>query len=177
MTSCALLSCTRSLSRSRVMAANCLSSSRPGAALGPRFLDCVPVSSPAANWRRHAVSPDEYTPSRRNNAPISPGLVHAEAASTMRRLSAFEKLRRLATATTSLFTLGSGGRVDTGASSVALRAPCDAPGSTETTAASMGALGCLLIFIPTFLLFKLLGVGAAGHSGTGGSASRKMNSG
>src|SRR5665647_252928 len=50
MTSWALLSCTRSLSRSRVTNANCLSSSRAGSAFGPRFLESMPVSSPAAYW-------------------------------------------------------------------------------------------------------------------------------
>src|SRR3990167_1401656 len=169
MTSCALLSCTRSLSRSRVTSANCLSSSRAGSALGPRLLESVPVSSPAAYWRRHVASDDEYAPSRRISAPISPGLVHAAAASTMRRLSALVKRRRLATATTSESMLGDNGRVDTGASSVALRAPCNAPVSTESLAECICALDRLLIFIPTSLLSKLTGVGVAGHSGTGGT--------
>lgn len=168
MTNCALLSCTRSLSRSRVISTNCLTSSRAGAVLGPRFLEAAALSSPAEYWRRHVASADEYTPSRRISAPISPGFVHAAAASTMRRLSALVMLRRLATATTSASMLGDNGRADTGASSVALRAPCDAPVSTESPAACICALGCLLIFIPTSLLSKLTVVGVAGHSGTGG---------
>ena len=168
MTNCALLSWILNLSRSRVTAANCLSSSRAGSALGPRFLESVPVSSPAAYWRRHVASDEEYAPSRRISAPISPGLVHAAVASTMRRLSALVKRRRLATATTSQSMLAGKGRADTGASSVALRAPCYAPVSAQFLAACIWALGCLLIFIPTSLLSKLSGVGVAGHSGTGG---------
>jgi hypothetical protein len=39
---------------------------------------------------------DEHTPSRRINAPISPGLVQRSAAAKMRRLSALEKCRRRA---------------------------------------------------------------------------------
>ena len=57
---------------------------------------------------------------------------------------------------------------DSGASSVALRAPCDAPGSAEHVTACISALGCWLIVIPTSLLTDLSGVGAAGHIGTGG---------
>jgi len=87
----------------------------------------------------------------------------------MRRLSALVMLRRLATGTTSESMLGDNGRADTGASSVALRAPCDAPVSTESPAACICALGCLLIFIPTSVLSKLTGVGVASHSGTGGT--------
>ena len=112
-----------------------------GAALGPRFLDSAPLSSPAAYWRRHVASADEYTPSRRISAPISPGLVHAAATSTMRRLSALVLLRRFARGTTSETILAGNSRVDTGASSVALRAPCDAPVSTESLAACIRALG------------------------------------
>ena len=83
-------------------------------------------------------------------------------------------LRRLATGTTSQSMLGTKGRADTGASSVALRAPCDAPVSTESPAACICALGCLLIFIPTSLLSKLTGVGAASHSGTGGKRTKRQ---
>ena len=140
MTSCALLSWIFNLSRSRVSAASCLSSARAGSIFGPRFLEAVPVSSPAAYWRRQVASEDEYAPSRRISAPISPGWVHAAAASTMRRLSALVKRRRLATATTSESMPGDNGGADTGASPVALRAPCDAPVSAEFLAACICAL-------------------------------------
>ena len=74
----------------------------------------------------------------------------------------------VATATTSESTLADNGRVDTGTSSVALRAPCDVPVSAESSAACICSLDCLLIFIPTSLLSKLTRVGVAVDSGTGG---------
>ena len=48
-------------------------------------------------------------------------------------------------------------RADPGASPVALRAPCDAPGSEETFTACIATFACWLIVIPTSLLTDLWG--------------------
>ena len=61
-------------------------------------------------------------PSRRNNAPISPGLVQRSAAFKIRRFSALEKWRRFPPAATS----GSGAALEA-APPVALRAPSPQP--------------------------------------------------
>lgn len=75
------------------------------------------------------LSNDEYTPSRRTGAPTSPGLMHRSAACRMRRSSPLDKVRRRARGTTSeSLPIGIGGG-DPLASSVALRAACDATGS------------------------------------------------
>ena len=63
---------------------------------------------------------------------------------------------------------GIAGGTDPGASSVALRAPCDAPGSEELFPACIRTFDCGLIVIPTSLLTDFSGVGVAGHIGTGG---------
>src|SRR4249920_486708 len=147
----------------------CSASARRGSAFGPRLTGANAASSAASRWRRQVLKDEEYTPSRRISAPISPGLLQRSAASRIRRLSALEKCLRRARGTTS----GSDpdraiGAADPGASSVALRAPCDAPGSDELFTACIGTLGCWLIVIPTSLLTDFSGVGAAGHVGTGG---------
>jgi hypothetical protein len=166
----ALSSSTRSLSRSRVSWAICCASMRaPASTLGPRFCGASAARSAASRWRRQVLRDDEYTPSRRISAPTSPGLVHRSAACRMRRLSALVKVRRRARGTTSeSLPDGIGDGADPGASSVALRAPCDAPGSEGTFSACMGPFDCWLIFIPTSLLTDLSGVGVAAHIGTGG---------
>jgi len=85
---------------------------------------------------------DEYTPSRRSKAPISPGLVQRSAAAKMRRLSASEKCRRRACGTTSEEVPGgTAGAADPLASSVSLRAPCDASGSGRVCTACMDTFG------------------------------------
>ena len=58
---------------------------------------------------------------------------------------------------------------DPGASSVALRAPCDAPGSDKLFTACISALDRLLTVIPTSLLTDFSEGGGARHIGTGGS--------
>src|SRR5207253_1249888 len=147
--------------------AMCGASVRSGSVLGPRFCGASGARSAASRWRRQVLKEDEYTPSRRINAPISPGLVQRSAASTMRRFSALENWRRRARGTTSeSLTCGFAGAADSGASPVALRAPCNAPESDELFTACIAALGCWLIVIPTSLLTDLTGVGVAGHIGT-----------
>jgi hypothetical protein len=44
---------------------------------GPRFLECRAARVPCSTARRQAVSSEEYSPSRRRRAPISPGLLAA----------------------------------------------------------------------------------------------------
>ena len=89
----------------------------------------------------------------------------------MRRLSALENVRRRARGTTSESVVDwDTGGTDPGASPVALRAPCDAPGSDKLLTACIGTLGCWLLVIPTSLLTELSEGGAAGHIGTGGSS-------
>ena len=51
--------------------------------------------------RRHRLRYDEYIPSRRSKAPISPGSVQASASSKMRSFSPAVNRRRCATGTTS----------------------------------------------------------------------------
>jgi hypothetical protein len=66
-------------------------------------------STPASDsTRRHSTRCDEYSPSRRNNVPISPGRVHASASRTTRSLYSAENTRRLGRSTSS----GSGGPPD-----------------------------------------------------------------
>src|SRR5580765_1937076 len=147
----------------------CSVSVRFASSLGPRFCGASAARSAASRWRRQVLKLEEYTPSRRINAPISPGLVQRSAASKMRRLSALDKCRRRARGTTSESVTGRvAGAADSGASSVALRAPSNAPESDELFTACIAALGCWLIVIPTSLLTDLRGVGVAGHIGTGG---------
>lgn len=84
-------------------------------------------------------------------------------------MSALEKVLRRARGTTSESAGGSdAGRVVPGASSVALRASCDAPGSVEFLTACIGTLGCWLFVIGTSLPTDFSEGGAAGHICTGG---------
>src|SRR5215216_427127 len=62
-------------------------------------------SAPASRWRRQSTRWEEYSRSRRSNAPISPGSVQASASRTMASLYSALKRRRLAFSGTS----GSGG--------------------------------------------------------------------
>ncbi len=71
-----------------------------GSGFGPRRLAVKLASWPAARSRRQLVRWDEYRPSRRSKAPISPG-GQASAASKIRRFSAVEKTRRSGLASTS----------------------------------------------------------------------------
>jgi len=65
-------------------------------AFGPRFFDRSPASAPSSRCRRQAVSSDEYSPSRRSKAPISPGALHASASRTIRSLRSWllHRIRR-----------------------------------------------------------------------------------
>ena len=169
MTRLALSSCPLSLSRSRVSCASCCASARPASALGPRFCASSAPRTAASRWRRQVLKEDEYTPSRRIKAPISPDWVQRSAPCRMRRLSALVKLRRRARGTTSVSVRA--GPIDGAelpASPVALRAPCNAGNSGKVVAASIAALSESSIFIPTSLLTELSKVGVAGHIGTGG---------
>ena len=142
MTSSALSRRLLKPSRSRVSWAMCSVSALFASTLGPRFCGARAARSAASRWRRQVLKDEEYTPSRRMSAPISPGLVQRSAASRMRRLSALENCLRRARGTTSASVSGRGaGAADPGASSVALRAPCDAPGSDKLFTACIAALG------------------------------------
>jgi len=85
---------------------------------------CCEVSGLALAASGEVLRDDEYTPSRRISAPISPGWVHWPTACRMRRLSALEKVRRRARGTTSQSLSdamdGGGGGTDPGASLVLL---------------------------------------------------------
>ena len=83
----------------------------PRMRFGVSFSRHNPTSSPAASWCRQALNEDEYTLSRRISAPTLPGWLQASATRTMRRLSALEKRRRRACATTSELTLGEPGAI------------------------------------------------------------------
>ncbi len=58
-------------------------------------------SAPASRARRHSVKIDDYKPSRRSNAPTSPGRVHASASRTIRSLYWAENRLRRARSTSS----------------------------------------------------------------------------
>jgi hypothetical protein len=53
-------------------------------------------SWPCSRWRRQVVMCDEYSPSRRSRAPISPGSLQASASVRMRSLYSVLKRLRLA---------------------------------------------------------------------------------
>ena len=64
-------------------------------AAGPRFFGVSPARPPRSWARRHSTRLDEYSPSRRSRAPISPGFVQAAASSRIFRLySAVNRRRR-----------------------------------------------------------------------------------
>src|SRR5215207_37469 len=58
-----------------------------GTTFGPRGCGVSAWSWPAARKRRHLTRWDEYNPSRRSNAPICPGCVHASASFKIRSFS------------------------------------------------------------------------------------------
>src|SRR5207247_2356172 len=68
---------------------------------GPRFL-AAPASSPRSRAARHVVRWDEYSPSRRSNAPTAPGVLQPSAPLTIFRLYSTVNRRRVAFATTSI---------------------------------------------------------------------------
>jgi malate dehydrogenase (oxaloacetate-decarboxylating) len=80
MTNRALSSRLLSLSLSRVSSAIRSTWSRSAAGLGPRFRGASAASSAALRCLRQVLRLDEYTPSRRINAPISPGALQRSAA-------------------------------------------------------------------------------------------------
>src|SRR5207245_4989076 len=102
----------------------CLSRGSGGVAFPPRGFGDSPASSPRSRAARQVVRCDEYNPSRRSSAPISPGCVQRSASRTIRRLYSAVKRRRCALATTSVSpTTGAA----LGEPPVALRAPSASP--------------------------------------------------
>src|SRR3954470_22275874 len=80
-----------------------LSRGSTGAACGPRFFVAAPgASSPRSRACRHVVRWDEYSPSRRSSAPISPGPLQASASFTIFLLYSTVNARRLAFSVTSV---------------------------------------------------------------------------
>ena len=63
-----------------------LSRASGGFPFRPRLAGRNPSSSPASRCRRHVLKADENNPSRRSNAPSSPGFVHRSASRTIPRL-------------------------------------------------------------------------------------------
>ena len=57
-----------------------------GRAFRPRFGEPLPDRTPASCCRRQALKFEPYRPSRRSNAPSSPGWLHRSASRTIRRL-------------------------------------------------------------------------------------------
>ena len=57
-----------------------------GRAFRPRFGEPLPDRTPASCCRRQALKFEPYRPSRRSNAPSSPGWLHWSASRTIRRL-------------------------------------------------------------------------------------------
>src|SRR5438094_10116308 len=86
---------------SRSCAASFLSRGSTTRRAGPRFFG-APASSPRSRAARHVVSCEQYSPSRRNNAPIAPGVLQPSASRTIFRLYSTENRRRVAFATTSI---------------------------------------------------------------------------
>jgi hypothetical protein len=68
---------------------------------GPRFFG-APASSPRSRAARHIVRWEEYSPSRRSNAPTPPGVLQASASRTIFRLYSTGNRRRVALVTTSI---------------------------------------------------------------------------
>src|SRR5437867_801868 len=89
----------RVLSRSR--SAIRLSRGSETRRLGPRFFG-APASSPRSRAARHVVRCEEYSPSRRSNAPTAPGVLQPSASRTIFRLYSSVNRRRVAFATTSI---------------------------------------------------------------------------
>jgi hypothetical protein len=91
--------CHRLISRS--CSASFLSRGSTTRRAGPRFFG-APANSPRSRAARHVVRCEEYSPSRRSNAPIAPGVLQAPASRTIFRLYSTVNRRRVAFATTSI---------------------------------------------------------------------------
>jgi hypothetical protein len=88
---------------SRACSAIFLSRGSAGAAFGPRLLGAAPgANSPRSLACRQVVRWDEYSPSRRSSAPISPEPLQASASFTILRLYSTVNARRLAFSVTSV---------------------------------------------------------------------------
>src|SRR5207244_6819712 len=85
----------------RACSASLLSRGSTTRRAGPRFVG-APASSPRSRAARHVVRCEEYSPSRRSNAPIAPGVLQASASRTILRLYSTVNRRRVAFATTSI---------------------------------------------------------------------------
>jgi len=92
--------CRRALSRSS--SATFRSSGCGTFAAGPRFRGASPARAPLSRARRHSTRCDEYRPSRRSRAPISPGFVHASASAKTLSLYSAVNCRLRAFAVTSV---------------------------------------------------------------------------
>src|SRR4029450_13820707 len=86
---------------SRACSASFLSRGSTTRRAGPRFFG-APASSPRSRAARHVVRCEEYSPSRRSNAPTAPGALHPSASRTIFRLYSTVNRRRVAFATTSI---------------------------------------------------------------------------
>src|SRR5206468_10487062 len=86
---------------SRACSASCLSRGSTTRRAGPRFFG-APASSPRSRAARHVVRCEEYSASRRSNAPTAPGVLHPSASRTIFRLYSTVNRRRVAFATTSI---------------------------------------------------------------------------
>src|SRR5438876_303202 len=86
---------------SRACSASFLSRGSTTRRAGPRFFG-APASSPRSRAARHVVRWDEYSPSRRSNAPTAPGVLQPSASRTIFRLYSTVNRRRVAFATTSI---------------------------------------------------------------------------
>jgi hypothetical protein len=92
-----------SLAISRACSAIFLSRGSAATAFGPRFFVAAPgARSPRSRAARHVASCEEYSPSRRSRAPISPGALQASVSFTILRLYSTVKDRRLAFSVTSV---------------------------------------------------------------------------
>src|SRR5438552_3776124 len=123
---------------SRSSSAIFLSRGSGATTFGPRFFADSPSSSPRSRADRHVVRSEEYSPSRRSSAPISPGRVQRSASRTIRRLYSAVNRRRSAFATTSTSGLVSPGAAPAvgapaGKTPVALRAPSVSPALSITS--------------------------------------------
>src|SRR4029450_2014695 len=86
---------------SRACSASFLSRGSTTRRAGPRFFG-APASSPRSRAARHVVRCEEYSPSRRSNAPTAPGVLQPSASRTIFRLYSTVNRRRVAFATTSI---------------------------------------------------------------------------
>src|SRR5438093_2261572 len=86
---------------SRACSASFLSRGSTTRRAGPRGF-AAPASSPRSAAARNVVRCEEYSPSRRNNAPTAPGVLQPSASRTIFRLYSTVNRRRVALATTSI---------------------------------------------------------------------------